>query len=471
KVMPSSLIAISEDGITFYRYAHNAIFTTDNMVNRSLFFQGAFYHQDDQYYYLIEAGGGSGTDIFLFTIEGAIAPIFETSGTNEDASTGITIADRNNIGNGADLWVQFTTDAIDQEVRLFVIKAGQDFTLASAMDNPNYMNIVPSSASVATMLSAEVLDSDGDAIQEGIAYALVVLDVEAENLSEPSNTVTLQNEGVVYTVVTGLPAATGGLDIDADGNLYFADFGEQNVTIGNTVYRITPQGDYEVFFESDDLASGTGNTFDADGNFYQSGYGSGTVLRVSPEGVVDVITEDLSGPVGVVINDEGILYVNTCNDSSIARITPDGEVTLFARSRFLSCPNGLTQDENGNLYVANFRGSSIAQVTPDGEVSRIAQLPGSNGSHALYHNGILYAVSRGTHQVFTVTLDGEVELLAGTGERGNQDGALLEATFTLPNALAISPDGRVIYINEVVAETDGTNYPSVVRAIVLPRSE
>ncbi|MEL6526865.1 MAG: SMP-30/gluconolactonase/LRE family protein, partial [Chloroflexota bacterium] len=401
----------------------------------------------------------------------SFVPDVSKIGTNEDASTGITVADRNNIGNGADLWVQFTTDAIDQEVRLFVIKAGQDFTLASAMDNPNYMNIVPSSASVATMLSAEVLDSDGDAIQEGIAYTLVVLDVEAENLSEPSNTVTLQNEGVVYTVVTGLPAATGGLDIDADGNLYFADFGEQNVTIGNTVYRITPQGDYEVFIESDALANSSGNTFDADGNYYQSGYGSGAVLRVSPEGVVDVVAEDLSGPVGVVANNDGTLYVNTCNDSSIVRITPDGEVALFARSRFLSCPNGLTQDENGTLYVANFRGSSIAQVMPDGEVTRLAQLPGSNGAHVLYHDGILYVVSRGTHQIFTVTLDGEVELLAGTGERGNQDGALLEATFTLPNALTISPDGRIIYINEVVAETDGANYPSVVRAIVLPRTE
>ncbi|MEO1645346.1 MAG: SMP-30/gluconolactonase/LRE family protein, partial [Chloroflexota bacterium] len=229
--------------------------------------------------------------------------------------------------------------------------------------------------------------------------------------------------------------------------------------------------DYEVFIESDALANSSGNTFDADGNYYQSGYGSGAVLRVSPEGVVDVVAEDLSGPVGVVANNDGTLYVNTCNDSSIVRITPDGEVALFARSRFLSCPNGLTQDENGTLYVANFRGSSIAQVMPDGEVTRLAQLPGSNGAHVLYHDGILYVVSRGTHQIFTVTLDGEVELLAGTGERGNQDGALLEATFTLPNALTISPDGRIIYINEVVAETDGANYPSVVRAIVLPRTE
>ena len=70
-----------------------------------------------------------------------------------------------------------------------------------------------------------------------------------------------------------------------------------------------------------------------------------------------------------------------------------------------------------------------------------------------------------------MTLDGEVTLFAGTGARGNDDGPALQATFTLPNALTVSPDGRILYLNEVLAATDGVNYPSVVRAIVLPRSE
>jgi len=68
-------MAISEDGITFHRYNQNPILTKDNMVNEYSFFQGAFFHHEDTYFYLIEAGNGSvGTDIFLYALEGAIAP-------------------------------------------------------------------------------------------------------------------------------------------------------------------------------------------------------------------------------------------------------------------------------------------------------------------------------------------------------------------------------------------------------------
>ena len=99
----------------------------------------------------------------------------------------------------------------------------------------------------------------------------------AIRLSRADTTLTLQNEAVVRTVVAELPAAAGGLTIGADGNLYFADFGEGAVSAGSTVYQITPDGEYAVYFDTELLASATGGAFDADGNYYQSGYGSGRV--------------------------------------------------------------------------------------------------------------------------------------------------------------------------------------------------
>ncbi|MEM7114429.1 MAG: hypothetical protein AAF614_18485 [Chloroflexota bacterium] len=66
-------LAVSDDGVNFTRYEANPILTTENMVNSYTFFQGALAHQDDTYYYLIEAGNGRiGTDIFLYTLEGAL---------------------------------------------------------------------------------------------------------------------------------------------------------------------------------------------------------------------------------------------------------------------------------------------------------------------------------------------------------------------------------------------------------------
>ena len=65
--------AVSTDGVNFYRYDQNPVLTLQNMVNGYTFFQGAFYHQDDTYYYLIEAGRGrSGTDIYLYTLDGSL---------------------------------------------------------------------------------------------------------------------------------------------------------------------------------------------------------------------------------------------------------------------------------------------------------------------------------------------------------------------------------------------------------------
>ncbi|MEQ8676681.1 MAG: SMP-30/gluconolactonase/LRE family protein [Aggregatilineales bacterium] len=463
-------IAISEDGVNFYRYAQNPMLTTSNMVNEYSFFQGAFFHHMDRYYYLIEAGNGRvGTDIFLYTLDGAIAPIFTASSAAEDTHADVVVADRDNLGNGGDLSIQFEAESIDHELRIFVITPDQDFPLSVALETPHYMTITPSSAMVDVMFSAEIADSNGDVIQEGVPYQVVVLDVENEVLSTPSNTIELLNVGRVFTVLPEIPAAAGGLETDHDGNLYFADFGEGTEAVGNAVYRVTTGGEVEVFFESDALAKGTGNAFDSEGNFYQSGYQSDTVMRVSPTGEVDVFVEDLNGPVGIVIDEENTLYVNNCDNGTIQRITSDGEMSQLVRSSLLSCPNGITRDEAGNLYVSNFRNSAIIRVTPSGEATQLARLPGSNNAHILYHNGILYAVSRGTHRLFTVSLDGEVEQFAGTGERGNQDGALLDATFTLPNDLSLSPDGRILYVNEVVADTDGINYPGVIRAILLPR--
>ncbi len=77
-------MAISEDGVNFYRYAQNPFLTTSNMVDQNRFFQGALFYQDDRYYYLIEAGNGRvGTDIFLYTLDGPIAPVF-TSANSAD---------------------------------------------------------------------------------------------------------------------------------------------------------------------------------------------------------------------------------------------------------------------------------------------------------------------------------------------------------------------------------------------------
>ncbi len=383
----------------------------------------------------------------------------------------ILVSDVDNQGNGEDLQISFVTEAVGIKHQLMVVPADDPFDIDTAMASESFLIVFPDTEQFSRNLRATSQDVNGEGIVEGIAYQVYIL-VDESALSEASQPITLQNETVVTTLVPELRAATGGLDTDEDGNVYFSDFGEPQVARGATVYRITPDGDVSIFFSTDALQGASGNEFDSQGNFYQSSIRSGRVLRVTPEGEVTFYSDDeFKSPVGIVIDDEDALYVTNCGGSSIQRVTIDEESSVFAQSSLLNCPNGITMDDDGNFYVSNYNDGKVLKIALDGEVEEFVELSGRSNAHLMYYEGLLYVVSRGGHRIYTVTLDGEVTVFAGNGDRGNDDAAALEATFNLPNDLSFSPDGQILYVNDKLITTDKLNFPGVLRAIILPRSE
>jgi hypothetical protein len=111
------------------------------------------------------------------------------------------------------------------------------------------------------------------------------------------------------------------------------------------------------------------------------------------------------------------------------------------------------------------------KVDREGAVSELAELPGRNNAHLIYDNGLLYIVARGVHQIYAVALDGELTLLAGSGQRGHADGPADEATFSLPNDIVMAADGRRLFVNEVAPINGTANLPSMIRVIELPRPD
>ena len=98
----------------------------------------------------------------------------------------------------------------------------------------------------------------------------------------------------------------------------------------------------------------------------------------------------------------------------------------------------------------------------------LAELPGGNNGHLAYRDNILYATDRGGNRIYAVhTVSGEVKLVAGTGERGFDDGPGAEASFSLPNGIVISLDGSRLYINQVLDIEGRNNFPVTVRTIIL----
>jgi sugar lactone lactonase YvrE len=299
--------------------------------------------------------------------------------------------------------------------------------------------------------------------------------IEAREGQEGQDTPTVEPEpsvAVVETLAADLECGTGGLEVDAKGFVYCSDFGSKlgaGGIGGNQVLRIDPKtGASEVFV--DGLRGASGNAIGPGGDFFQSNIGGNSISRVTPDGKATVfLSQGLNSPVGIAIDEEGMLFVANCGSNSIVEVMPEGESALYAKDALLKCPNGIVLDDEHNLYVANFGNGDVIKISWSGEVSRLATLPGNNNGHLVYREGSLYVVARGAHQIFKVSLDGEVELFAGSGKRGRDDGPALEATFSFPNDMAFSPDGKLLYVNESSSITDpGTELrPTTVRRIRL----
>ena len=247
--------------------------------------------------------------------------------------------------------------------------------------------------------------------------------------------------------------ASGGVSVDARGDIYVADFG---TTLGNangtTVYKVLRDGSFSVFATG--LQGASGNDFNSEGYLIQSNIAGGKVSKIDTAGnVEDFADANIFSPVGVSVGNGDTVFIADCrsNPGTIVRITPDGTSTIFASSNLLNCANGLTRDDEGNLYSCNFNNGWVTKITPDGSVANFAEIPGGRNGHLEYANGRLYVAGRCVNQIYEVTLDGTVTLLAGSGARGNDDGDALDATFNLPNGIAASADGDTLFINDAVS--------------------
>lgn len=110
-----------------------------------------------------------------------------------------------------------------------------------------------------------------------------------------------------------------------------------------------------------------------------------------------------------------------------------------------SHPTGLASDEEGNLYIADTLEGAIRKVTPEGELTTFAS--GLSEPMGLcWKNGILYAAETGANRIIKLQ-NGKVELVAGSGTDGNQDGNAAVASFSMPQGIAVGDEGEV-YVSD-----------------------
>jgi sugar lactone lactonase YvrE len=201
-------------------------------------------------------------------------------------------------------------------------------------------------------------------------------------------------------------------------------------------------------------------------------------------------------PWNVVVDAHGAIFVSDHGNHCIRRVTPgDGTVVTVCGSRQgeggfadgestaarFKQPSGLVLDMSGSLIVADSGNSCIRRVSlVDGAVMSVAgnQAGGDAGegfadgfaADARFRYPFAVAVDRTNsiivadghnHRLRIISHTGEgaavVTTLAGSSQKGAQDGALSSALFSIPWQLAMDEHGRVL-----VAELGNQNRVRVV---------
>ncbi len=296
-------------------------------------------------------------------------------------------------------------------------------------------------------------------------YSIIIIGAVALALSMSKNASgQAADEPVVSTLVTLM--ATAGMSVDNSGNLYIADFGDINTLAGTSLFKVSPSGEAQLI--TDQLNTGpSGNLIDADGSILQSVYISNRIVRVQQDGSITDFATGIPGPDDLVQDGNGNLFVASCPFGgpapAVYRVDASGTVEVFANSSLFTCISGVTIDNNGDLFASDFGNGQVFRITPAGDVSVFAQLPAPS-SHIKFANDEFYVMMPSANQIARIDQQGNVSILAGTGQAGTVDGPASQAQFNFPFHIEISPDGRFLFVD---GGPNGDNQANPVRVIDL----
>lgn len=297
--------------------------------------------------------------------------------------------------------------------------------------------------------------------------------------------------------------APTGVAVDAAGNVYVADYGN------NQIRKITPAGIVTTLAGTGNQGSinGPGNlatfngptsvTVDAQGNVYVADDNNNQIRKISAaDGTVSTLAgSDSTGlkngldtgayffsPSGVAADAQGNVYVADAGNNVIRMVTPAGKTTTIAgninpgnangpalTAATFNNPSGLALDASGNLYVADMLNNLIRKIS-NGTVSTLAGHDTSatiNGpdtlaafyfpnSVAVDKSGNVYVTEYVTDLIRKIAPDGTVSTFAGNGLSGQADSTGTAASFNGPSGVAVDAAG-----NLYIADT----YNNVIRKI------
>ena len=280
-----------------------------------------------------------------------------------------------------------------------------------------------------------------------------------------------------------------GLVRDAAGNFYVSDAGDNNL-----IRKIAPDGTVSTLAgRTEGFADGAGHSaafntpsglaIDAAGNLYVADTGNNAIRKIDPAGHVTTIAGDgqaglrdgaaaqarFNGPLGLDVDQAGNVYVADTYNDAIRRISPDGQVTTIAGGHGTGFADGtgpdaqfdtpcnVMLDGQGVLIVADTHNDAIRKIALSGKAAVVSTLlhtlPEQHDALlrrptglARSPDGLLYVSDSTRGRILQLTDSGEIGSLQSavlTAARHAADITDFNLRLPRPTALLVLKDGSI----------------------------